>query len=68
MSAREKLLDAVDKSKLTPGEFLDGAVEYIAEYSLLHMDKLDEDGIFWDLKSLEEDIRITITRIKNVPR
>jgi len=64
MTAKQKLLDALDKGKITRKEFITGAVIIITEFAREAMDVDDGDYIIWELESGDEEFTIEIKRTK----
>ena len=66
MTAREKIFDALDTTKVTPDEFLNGAIEYIAEYALYQMKETGKNTVFWKLKTEDDAIvMVDVTRTQH---
>jgi len=64
MSDIQKVLDALDKTKVTPSEFLKGAVEHVATYALYKMDEDGNNAVFWTMEAGDETVTLEVRRIE----
>jgi len=65
MSNIQKVLDALDKTQVTPSEFLKGAVEHVATYALYKMAEEGNNAVFWTMEAGDKTITLEVRRLKN---